>query len=56
MSFALDVNILLYASDTSSPYYQRARSFVESRMAQSEVFSLSWSTVMGYLRISNPTG
>jgi toxin-antitoxin system PIN domain toxin len=52
MSFALDVNILLYASDTSSRYFERARLFVESRMAQSEVFSLSWSTVMGYLRIA----
>ena len=52
MSFALDVNLLLYASDTSSPYFERARQFVESRMAQNEIFSLSWSTVMSYLRIA----
>lgn len=52
MSFALDVNILLYASDTSSPHFERARAFIESCMVQDEVFTLGWSTVMGYLRIA----
>jgi predicted nucleic acid-binding protein len=31
MSFALDVNSLLYASDTSSPHFERARSFLNVR-------------------------
>jgi hypothetical protein len=52
MSFALDVNLLLYASDASSPYFERARSFVESCMAQNEVFAIGWATVMSYLRIA----
>jgi len=52
MSFAFDVNILLYASDKSSPYFERAKSFIESCIAQREVFSLGWPTVMSYLRIS----
>jgi uncharacterized protein len=52
MSFALDVNILLYASDTSSPHFEPARSFIESCMVQDEVFTLGWPTVMGYLRIA----
>ena len=52
MSFALDVNILLYASDTSSPHFERARSFVESCMVQDELFTVACSTVMGYLRIA----
>ncbi len=52
MSFALDVNILLYASDTSSPHFERARSFIESCMVQDEVFTVGWSTVMGYLRVA----
>ena len=38
MSFAIDVNILLYASDTGSPHFERARSFIESCIAQKEVF------------------
>jgi uncharacterized protein len=52
MSFAFDVNILLYASDSSSPHYERARSFIESCIAQKEVFAVGWPTVMSYLRIA----
>jgi len=52
MSFAIDVNVLLYASDTSSPHSDRARSFIDSCMAQNEVFCLGWPTVMSYLRIA----
>jgi toxin-antitoxin system PIN domain toxin len=52
MSFAIDVKILLYASDTGSPHFERANSFIESCIAQKEVFSVAWPTVMSYLRIS----
>jgi toxin-antitoxin system PIN domain toxin len=52
MSFALDVNILLYASDTVSPHFEKAKSFVESCIIRGEVFYLGWPTVMSYLRIS----
>ncbi len=52
MSFAFDVNILLYASDTDSPHFERAKSFIESCIAQKEVFCVGWPTVMSYLRIA----
>jgi toxin-antitoxin system PIN domain toxin len=52
MSFSIDVNILLYASDTGSPYFERANSFVESCITQKEVFTVGWPTVMSYLRIA----
>ena len=52
MSFALDVNILLYASDSKSLYFEKAKAFVESCMVQQEVFYLGWPTVMSYLRIA----
>jgi toxin-antitoxin system PIN domain toxin len=52
MSFSFDVNILLYASDNTSPYFERARSFIESCITQQEVFYLGWPTVMSYLRIA----
>ncbi len=52
MSFALDVNILLYASDSGSPYHRKARSFLEECMQGRELFCLAWPTVMGYLRIA----
>jgi len=52
MSFAIDVNILLYATDTNSPHFDRAKSFLDSCIAQKEVFCLGWPTVMSYLRIA----
>jgi toxin-antitoxin system PIN domain toxin len=52
MSFAIDVNILLYASDTGSPHFERAKSFVEACIAQGDVFYVGWPTVMSYLRIA----
>lgn len=52
MSFALDVNILLYASDSASPLHDRARVFLEACAAGSEIVYLAWPTVMAYLRIA----
>ena len=52
MSFALDVNILLYASDTRSPHFERGKAFIESCIARKEVFYLGWPTAMAYLRIA----
>jgi len=52
MSFAVDVNILLYASDADCAYYKRALSFLEDCIKQEELFCLGWPTVMSYLRIS----
>jgi toxin-antitoxin system PIN domain toxin len=52
MSFAFDVNVLLYASDKNNPHFERAKSFIESCVAEKEVFALAWPTLMSYLRIS----
>ena len=52
MSFAIDVNILLYASDADSSLHDAARSFVESCAKGDAVFYLAWPTVMAYLRMS----
>ena len=52
MSFAFDVNILLYASDASSLYFVRAKAFIETCITQKELFYLGWPTVMSYLRIA----
>jgi len=35
-----------------SPYHRRAKSFVETCIAQQELFYLGWPTVMSYLRIA----
>ena len=50
MSFAVDVNVLLYASDRSSPHHPRALQFLEECAGGGQVFCLAWVTVMSYLR------
>jgi hypothetical protein len=52
VSFALDVNVLLYASDAASPLHERARRFLETCAQGSEIVYLAWPTVMAYLRIA----
>lgn len=52
MSYSLDVNVLLYASDRSSDRHDVARKFLESCAAQPEVLCLTWPTLMAYLRIA----
>ena len=52
MSAAIDVNILLYASDSSSEFSERAQTFLAERAASSELLYLSWGTIVAYLRIA----
>ena len=52
MSFSCDVNVLLYASDRSSPVHAAARRFLEQAAAGGELWCLGWPTVMSYLRIA----
>lgn len=52
MSFGVDVNILLYASDRGSPLHERAAAFIGECAARKEVFCLAWITLMSYLRMA----
>jgi uncharacterized protein len=52
VSYSLDVNVLLYASDRSSDRHVRARRFVASCAAGPEILCLAWPTLMSYLRIA----
>jgi toxin-antitoxin system PIN domain toxin len=52
MSYSLDVNVLLYASDRSSERHDAARQFLESCAVQPEVLCFTWPTLMAYLRIA----
>ena len=56
MSFSCDVNVLLYASDSSSPVHQPARAFLKQAAAGGDLFCLGWPTVMSYLRIATHPG
>jgi toxin-antitoxin system PIN domain toxin len=52
MSYSLDANVLLYASDRTSERHDAAREFLESCAAQPDVLCLTWPTLMAYLRIA----
>jgi toxin-antitoxin system PIN domain toxin len=52
LSYSLDVNLLLYASDQGNPHYLPAVKFLESRAKDLELFCMAWSSLMAYLRIS----
>jgi toxin-antitoxin system PIN domain toxin len=52
MSYSVDVNVLLYASDKSSDRHDASRRFLESCARGPELLCLSWPTLMSYLRIA----
>lgn len=52
MSVAIDVNVLLYASDTDSPRHLRAVELVRELAAGPGLVYLFWPVAMAYLRIS----
>ena len=52
MSFSCDVNVLLYASDASSPVHAVARDRLERWARGDDVWYLMWPTIMAYQRIA----
>ena len=56
MSYSLDVNLLLYASDQSSPRHSAAQQFLQERMADPDLCCLTWLTLMSYVRLVTHPG
>lgn len=52
MTHAVDANVLLYASDESSPFHARATELIDEMALRPEIVLLFWPTVMAYLRIA----
>lgn len=52
MSYALDVNVLLYAADEDSPEHARAREFLGRCAAGPEVCCFGWPTILAFLRMA----
>jgi toxin-antitoxin system PIN domain toxin len=52
MSYSLDANILLYASDASSPHHVSAARFLKDRPKDPDLLCLTWLTLMSYQRIA----
>ncbi len=56
MSYTLDANVLLYASDEASPLHARSLDVVTGAAQGPEIVYLFWPTIMAYLRIAtHPT-
>jgi toxin-antitoxin system PIN domain toxin len=52
MSYSIDTDILLYASEQESPHHERVKKFLEARGEDPDLLCLSWVTLMGYQRIA----
>jgi toxin-antitoxin system PIN domain toxin len=50
-----DVNLLLYAYDTTSAHHERARPWLEERLSGVEAFAFAWATLLAFVRlVTNP--
>jgi uncharacterized protein len=56
MSYTLDANILLYASDEDSPFHARSVEVLATAARGPEIVYLFWPAIMAYLRISTHPG
>ena len=52
MSFAVDANLLLYASDEDSPLHEAAMELLDRIALGPEIAYLFWPVAMAYLRIA----
>jgi toxin-antitoxin system PIN domain toxin len=52
MTYAVDINPLVYKVDTASPYYPAADAFLEAVRQSTELVYLFWPVIFGFLRIS----
>lgn len=52
MSYSFDANLLLYSSDGSSEFHDRAKAFLMGRKEDSDILCLAWPVLMAYQRIA----
>lgn len=52
MSYSIDVNVLLYASNTGAAEHEKARAFLDARPGDPDLCCLTWPTLMAYQRIA----
>lgn len=52
MTTTVDVNLLLYASDASSPLHEPARALLDRLSRGPEIVYLFWPVITGFLRIA----
>jgi uncharacterized protein len=47
-----DVNLLLYAYDSSAPHHVPARAWLEETLSGTETVGLSWAVMLSFVRLS----
>ncbi len=47
-----DVNLLIYATDESSPFHPRAKTWWEGRLAGREAVGMPWAVCLGFVRLA----
>ncbi len=52
----VDLNVLVYAVNSSSRHHRVAREWLESAIASNEPTGLTWTVVLGFLRLTTRTG
>jgi uncharacterized protein len=52
VSFAVDSNILLYASNEASTHHRAASEFLNQAVSGPEILFVSWQVISAYLRIA----
>lgn len=50
-----DLNLLLYAVDSSSPDHEPARDWLEELLQGQETVALAWSVMLGFVRLTTRT-
>jgi len=48
----IDVNVLLYASNSSSEHHRRAKEWLQKVLSKPEQVRFAWITILAFLRIS----
>lgn len=48
----VDTNLLLYAYNSTSPFHERARAWVEEVFSGGELVALPWTVILGFIRIA----
>lgn len=56
MSYSLDVNILIYASDVQSLYQSQALQFLHEKKEDPDLLCMTWLALMSYQRITTHAG
>lgn len=52
MSYSLDANLLLYASNSGDPKHKAAADFLKNRTRDMDLMCLTWPVLMAYQRIA----